>query len=160
MPKLKPKRTATDADERSPVKRFERLGFKELKPPSEDAVPKMPKKITVKNNKELGDLMSEYAAWREYAEDKHQRELATYTVMNEEYDTLFDVEIIKQVKGSVTEKKASVRVIPEVKKLRLELLEQETLVDLLASKVDSLNNCVSLLSREITRRGQQLNPRD
>jgi hypothetical protein len=54
---------------------------------------------------------------------------------------------------TVTERKTSAKVTPEVEKLNKKLLEAEIFRDLLAGKLESFSNVLAMLSRELTRRG-------
>ena len=75
-------------------------------------------------------------------------------VMKEKYQNLFDERMLVAEGKTEAAKKASVRVDPEVSGLRKNLLEQETLVSLLARKCDTLSSSFAVISREIARRGQ------
>lgn len=146
--------------EKTPVDTFEDLGFQPLDKPSEEKMPRMPINITAQNNISLGSLMSRYAAWREYAEDLHERELAKFVMLEEEYQNDYDQQMVIAEGRTLADKKVTVRVIPSLVVKRKKLLEQETLVSLLSSRVESLNNSIATISREITRRGQNNEPRD
>lgn len=148
MPKLKP---TTD-----PVERFNRKAFSEVDTP-EERQPKMPGKVSSLTNVQIGDLMAKYAAWREYAEDEHSRELSRLMLMQEEYDSAYDTALIQfsieRLTETATLRKSRVRDM--LKGKRMELVTQQSYVDLLANKIESFNNCIAVISREIARRGQE-----
>ena len=159
MPTLKKSMPRKDSGNSTPLEKFEAMGFKTLEPPEEGKMPKMVNKFSGNSTTAIGDLMAKYAAWREYAEDQHERETGKYVMMNERYENLFDQHMIATEGRNITEKKTVVRAIPELKALRKNLTEQEILVSLLSTRVESLNNSIAVISREITRRGQNNDPR-
>lgn len=151
MPKLKP----------TALSRFRARGFEEETHP-DCAAPSMPSNITSMTITSLGALMSKYSAWREYTESLHSESVYQYVSKKSVYDYEYAVKMRSLQVGAKTtlaEKKLMVESDKELNDLYQELLEAEMYKDLLAAKVESYNNCLVVISREITRRGQELDNR-
>lgn len=126
--------------------------FTEIAPPK-GGLPTMPTSISNISLDDLGNMLSRYSAWREYAEDRHLEATAVYAECKSKYDNACDKVLLTSNKATVTERKASAKVSPEVSKLAQQVLEAETYKDLLGGKLESFTNVLSMLSRELTRRG-------
>ena len=138
MPVRKPK------EESSPLERFRKV-FAEVEAPK-GGLPTMPVTIAETSSTELGNMIAKYSAWREFTEDRHMEACAVY-------DLACDKAMLSAGGGTVTERKTSAKVTPEVEKLNKKLLEAEIFRDLLAGKLESFSNVLAMLSRELTRRG-------
>lgn len=113
----------------------------------------MPTKVSGLASEELGDMIAKYTAWREYTEDRHAEACAVLSEVKSKYDLASDIAMQKISANSVTEKKALVRADDSVSILHKELTESEIFVNLLGRKLDSFSNVLTMLSRELTRRG-------
>lgn len=145
MPVRKPK------EESSPLERFRKV-FAEVEAPK-GGLPTMPVTIAETSSTELGNMIAKYSAWREFTEDRHMEACAVYAHCKSEYDLACDKAMLSAGGGTVTERKTSAKVTPEVEKLNKKLLEAEIFRDLLAGKLESFSNVLAMLSRELTRRG-------
>lgn len=135
----------------NPLDKF-RKTFTELKAPT-GGLPTMPTKISSTSSDELGNIIARYTAWREFTEDRHMEACAVYAQCKSEYDLACDKLILTSKANTVTERKASAKADPKVEKLFRALNESEMYMNLLANKLDSFSNVLSMLSRELTRRG-------
>lgn len=145
MPVRKPK------EESSPLESFRKV-FAEVEAPK-GGLPTMPVTIAETSSTELGNMIAKYSAWREFTEDRHMEACAVYAQCKSEYDLACDKAMLSAGGGTVTERKTSAKVTPEVEKLNKKLLEAEIFRDLLAGKLESFSNVLAMLSRELTRRG-------
>ena len=134
-----------------PLKRFRRV-FDEIVRPK-GGLPTMPTKVSTLASDELGDMMARYTAWREFTEDCHADACAVYAQVKSQYDLASDKALLQTDGETVTEKRAAVKNDPEVAALYKKLNEAEIYVDLLGKKLDSFTNVLTMLSRELTRRG-------
>ena len=116
-------------------------------------LPTMPTKVSNLASEELGDMMARYTSWREFTEDCHADACAVYAQVKSQYDLASDRALLQMDGGTVTEKRAAVKNNPEVASLYKKLTEAEIYVDLLGKKLDSFTNVLTMLSRELTRRG-------
>lgn len=135
------------------VKRFREKGFTQVNLPDE-AKPKMLTNLADRNLKEIGNLMSNYAAYREYAEEEHSMAVQRYSLLKEEYDFAYAVKFNSLPGDKVTHKKTVVEADQALHFKRMKLLEEEMYMNLLGDKVESFNNCLAVISREIARREQ------
>ncbi len=134
--------------------RFYEKGFTDRKLPEDtEAEPTLPYKISRVNNVNLGNLMSEYGAWREYTEHLLARATTEAAVLKEKYDFAWDVAYQRCSSGTETSKKRALGADQALAAKRINLLEAEMYRDMLLSRVDSYNNALTVISREITRRG-------
>lgn len=152
MPSLsKESKSVTIEANSSAVDKFRR-NFPAVKSPEEE-LPTMPKELTKLKILELGNLMSQYSAWREFAEDMLSTATAEYMEAlnryNFEYSKMYVI-----ASGKVTDKKEELEADPRLHEMWMKVLEKKTYSDLLSDKVASLNASISVLSRDLTRRGQ------
>lgn len=138
----------------TPLEKFREV-FTELKAPK-GGLPTMPTSIADSSSVELGNIMARYAAWREFTEDRHMEACAVYTQIKSEYDLICDKEMLTASADTVTERKAEAKTTLKVAQLGKELTEAEVYKDLFAAKLDSFSNVLTILSRELTRRGVEL----
>lgn len=132
---------------------FRAMGFSAVNRP-EGASPRLPTRVAAVTTNKLGDMQIEYAAWREYSEDLHAEATTTYMQVKSDYDFLVaitsnglnDTRTVKDKSNMVLENK-------QVQRKRLELLNAETMLNLLGAKLNSYTNALQVLSRELTRRG-------
>lgn len=137
--------------ETKPLEKFRKV-FDNLTAPK-GGLPTMPTKITGSSLDELGDMMSRYSAWREFTEDLHMESCAVYSQVKSEYDLVCDRALLNSAGHTVTERKAEAKSGNSVAPLAKKVLEAEIYMNLLAGKLSSFNNVLSVLSRELTRRG-------
>jgi hypothetical protein len=130
-------------------KRFRKY-FTKLSKPDEEAI--LPKKLSSLPSDKLSDIQTRYTAWREFTEDLLVEALAEYTRLKEEYEYAFNKKLLVTNAKSLREKEAIVRTDLNIRKLFLSLQEAELYYNLLSSKIESYNNCLTVISREITRR--------
>lgn len=129
------------------------MGFSAVNRP-EGSSPRLPIRVATITSNKLGDMQIEYAAWREYSEDLHAEATTTYMQVKSDYDFLVaitsnglsDTRTVKDKTNMVLENK-------QVQRKRIELLNAETMLNLLAAKLNSYTNALQVLSRELTRRG-------
>ena len=110
MPVRKPK------EESSPLERFRKV-FAEVEAPK-GGLPTMPVTIAETSSTELGNMIAKYSAWREFTEDRHMEACAVYAQCKSEYDLACDKAMLSAGGGTVTERKTSAKVTPEVEKLK------------------------------------------
>jgi hypothetical protein len=105
-------------------------------------------------SKELSDLLSIYAAWREYTDDLLLRAAVDFTTYNEEYDDIFSQNLLLTSGKNKDERHGKVHQIESVREAHQKMLEASMYHDMVSSKQESLSNSISVISREISRRGQ------
>jgi len=156
MPKIKP--TTGENEERERVSLVEnkylKLGFTFLNRPEID-MPRMPEEMTNLSANELGNYMSTYSAWREYTEDLLMSANLEVIAFEEEYRLQLKKDWITTAKRSgqtVKDKEKEIDVSEDIVYLRDKFVDAEMYRDMLASKFESINNAITVLSREITRR--------
>lgn len=163
MPKIKGnKKSKSSIDSRQNMaaneranEEFKDFGFNNLnKPSSSNKPPTMPTEFESMKSPSLGNLMAEYSAWKEYTQEKHTLELNKLTMLKEEYDFEYAKKLAVQKGNNITEKKALLMGDKELYEKRQAVTEQEMLVELLSSRAESFTDAISIISREITRRGQ------
>lgn len=140
---------------KTPLQKF-RKHFKQLSKPEEPA--KLPGKISIINSEKLSDLQNMYAAWREFTEDLIIDALAESTSMRHNYEYEFDIALLKMIPNCKTkvEAESKTRVDAKIRKLSLSLSESELYYKLLCDKLESYNNVLATISREITRRSNKI----
>jgi len=163
MPKLNTKSNKEKETDYSngAIKKFRSMGFAEKDSPDFEE-PKMPQNITSIKVTELGNLMSKYAAWREYAEEQVALATAEYTLKKHEFDYEYAKKyLLLPERSKETEKSKERKLVTDesLKKLSDDLLQAEMFMELLSAKQESYNNSVFVISREFTRRGQTVEPR-
>jgi hypothetical protein len=137
--------------EEKPLERF-RSVFTEI-PAPKGGLPTMPREISKESSESLGDLISRYSAWREFTEDRHMESCAVYSQLRSTYDLASDKAMLSSSDSTITEKKARAKIDAVVAPLAKKVLEAEIYRDLLAGKLESFTNVLTMLSRELTRRG-------
>ena len=137
--------------EKNPLARFRKV-FDEIEVPK-GGLPTMPRQISSEPSDSLGDLISKYSTWREFTEDRHIEACAVVAQIKSEHDLEHDRVLVSAQEGTITEKKARASINGEVIIKAKKLLEAEIYRDLLAGKLESFTNVLTMLSRELTRRG-------
>jgi len=135
------------------MERFREAGFSDRELPT-DEQPKLPTKISRTSNKELGDLMTQYGAWREYTEHRLTQVAAQASIYKEEYQYAWDVAYQRSAsRGTETAKKRELGADQALNAQRMKLLDEEVLRDMLSARAETYTEAIAVLSREITRRG-------
>lgn len=134
------------------ISRFDKAGFTDRETP-DDGSPSIPSKISQVNNVGLGNLMSKYGSWREYAEHQLARATAEAAEKQEAYQFKWDTAYQRCASGTETSKKRILGTDQNLAAVRGNLLEAITYRDMLFARVESYNNAIAIISREITRRG-------
>lgn len=134
------------------IEKFRKQFPDKEKPESDE--PKMVLDISQIAVGQLGNLMSRYAAWREYSENLANIAVAEYLQEYEKYDFEYAKKYEVLPNDKATEKKMILTANEELHKRWEKVLEKQVYKDMLAKKVESLNNCIAVISREIARRGQ------
>lgn len=132
------------------VEKYQELGFLPTPKPSEQPV--MPSQISQITSDVLGDLQSLYAVWREYTEDNLLKSVAKLTELKTSFDYAYAKKFVVAGGSTDKQKKAAVDVLEEIHTMNVELINAQMLVDMLSSKLESFSNCLTIISREITRR--------
>lgn len=148
MPKLETQEVVVT---KSAIGRF-RGAFRKLETPSKK-MPTMPTELAGMNSDQLGNLTSMYGAWREFTEDLHLEANCSYLTLKSRYDYAYSKQLVLQSGSTLTEKKTKVELLPDMQKLAEELLEAELFLSMVAAKLESFNNALTVLSRELTRVG-------
>lgn len=149
MPNFNGRTTSVEKADRI-MEQFRSLGFAAIQKPG-DVSPMMPADLGSMGMLELSNLMAHYTAWREYAEDLLSMATLQVSVLTEEYDRLYHMAFLSE-DGKVTERKANAEAEPGVVAAQSKLSEADMYRELLLGKVESLTNCYTTLSREITLR--------
>lgn len=139
------------------IEKFNSLGFTPVVKPGKEP-PRMVTAISGMALNALGDFIAKYTAWREYTEDLHARAVAVWCEKQESYKQLYDITVKKMNGANITERKTLASSEPNVILKANEVLEAEMMKDLLGSRLESFTNVLTMLSRELSRRGQ--NPYD
>lgn len=132
-------------------KKFREAGFTERDIPGTEPV--LPEKISRTSNKDLGDIMTKYGAWREYTEQLLTQASTKAAVLREEWQYEFDKKYNGSSLGTATERKKEVGADQELFVRKREVLSAELYRDMLSSRAETYTECIAVLSREITRRG-------
>ena len=94
---------------------------------------------------------SRYA--REYTEDLLQDSLCEQLKLQEEYEIQYGAKLLLISGKNKDERQAKIfDEFPQIKKIYLSLGEAEMYHTLLQKKLESFTNCLTVISREITRR--------
>jgi len=126
--------------------------FKKVTKPESEA-PSLPTSISKLTSDKLSDLMLRYTAWREFTEDILNDSLVEFTVAKEQYDNAYQIEYLRaDSKLKVKEKEALIDTLPTIHEKYLYLQEAELYHNLILRKLESFTNCLTIISREITRR--------
>ena len=162
MPKL-PQSRNEPSEKNSQVKsntsKYEKRyleGFPNVEKPetTTDKPPTMPTAISSVSLDVLGDYMSRYSAWREFAEEQLIRHLPTLLDAQEEYDYKYNKLFVGTSASTVTDKKAIVAADENLRGTYRSYMEADVYKQMLSSRIESYTQCINTLSREITRRGQ------
>lgn len=143
----------TKKSPRTPLDIFREV-FTEVSAPK-GGLPMMPTRIADVASDDLGNMIARYTAWREFTEDRHAQACAVYAQCKSDYDLAYSTEFLSLSNMTVTEKKTAVNANQRVADLYKQLTDAEIYKDLLANKLDSFSNVLTMLSRELTRRGVQ-----
>ena len=143
----------TKKSPRTPLDIFREV-FTEVSAPK-GGLPMMPTRIADVASDDLGNMIARYTAWREFTEDRHAQACAVYAQCKSDYDLAYSTEFLSLSNMTVTEKKTAVNANQRVADLYKQLTDAEIYKDLLANKLNSFSNVLTMLSRELTRRGVQ-----
>jgi hypothetical protein len=118
-------------------------------------IPSIPTSLAILESEKLSDLYTSYAAWREFTEDMVNSALAQMLHKKRQYDFSWDVEFLRIRNGHKTAKEtdAHLATSKNLAALKNDFEEAELFHTLLQKKLESFNNCLTIISREITRRG-------
>lgn len=119
-------------------------------------LPKMPTRCTGLNLDKLSDLMVKYTGWREYTEDLLNDALPEFTYAKERYEHEKELLILSTKGATVKEKTYKAETDSRIYSLREFYIEKELFYNMLLNKLESYNNCLTIISREITLRGIKL----
>lgn len=119
----------------------------------EKSSPTMPKKVSEYKSAEISDLMFKISAWRDYTDDLIYEATRNFLRTKEAHQYAMDIAMLTTTGNTVKEKEAKIRSRKDIKELRDKMLEDEMLLDLLERKYESYTNNITIISREITRRG-------
>lgn len=144
---------ATKVNPNSALEQFRKVFLRPNKPITEE--PLMPKSLAKLNGEKLSDLMNSYTAWREYADDCLLDYVYKLAVQKEEYEYRRNLAFLSTRGKSLRDRDMQVDTDPEIRNLYRKLLETEMYHDLLAGKIESYTNCLTMISREITRRNEK-----
>lgn len=151
MPKVRP---SLQEQEKSngwtALDKYNNAGF--VATPRPDKEPLMPRQISQITSDALGDLMSSYAVWREYTEDMLLKSIAKHMEVKTMYDYEYSKVFIMAEGSTDKQKKSFVDVNDHIHKLNIDCTNSQVFVDMLSNKLESFSNCITIISREITRR--------
>lgn len=141
----------------TPIKRFRKI-FVKLTPPTTVA-PKMPTSIAILTGEKLSDLMNLYTAWREFTEDILQESLVEFMNQKQVYEYEREKQLLLLERTlKVAEKEATLNTDNKLRKLFLDLSQAEMYHTLLSNKLETFTNCLTVISREISRRSNGNTP--
>ena len=132
------------------LKKFRKIFIKTVIPEKD---PILPKQLSVLSSDKISDLQLLYTAWRELTEDLLVEALSNFTKHKIVYDFEYEKKLLLTTGNTVKEKEAKVSTEPKIHELYLSLQDSELYYNLLVSKKESYDNCLTVISREITRRG-------
>ena len=149
---MPPPRDKKSEKEETPLQRFRKNCTEKAKP---QADVDLPKNISHLTSEKLSDLQNHYSAWREFTEDCLIDALAESTSARINYEYEYDLKLLQLIPLSKTKvhAEAKARTSADIRKLYLSLSSAELYHQLLSSKLESYNNALATISREITRRG-------
>ena len=142
---------SNEPSDKTPIGKFRKV-FPKLEKPSE-SLPTMPKTITHMSSEKLGDIHAHYSAWREYTEDLLNDSMAELLTKQEVYDYERDKKYLLISGKNNTERDAKINTDERLRELSVPLSEADLYHELLLKKLESFNNCLATISREISRRG-------
>lgn len=135
---------------KTPVQRF-RESFNKIGLPEKKS-PTIGKNLASLSSENLADLMTRYTAWREYTEDILVEATVEFTNAEQKYDDLYDKYSLVVTGSNRDIRHAKIMQEPEVKALAVIKRDTEMYHKLLLGKLESFNNCLTIISREISRR--------
>lgn len=138
----------------NPVHSVFREYFRKIPKPEEKA-PKLPIQISHLDLNRLSDLQTRYTAWREYTEDLMTESLTELTRAKEKYSYEWDKKLLLLPKMTRSLQEAALNTDDYLHALDVSLTEAQLYHDLLTKKLESYTNCLAVISREITLRGQK-----
>lgn len=151
-PKKDNRRSIPNSKNNQTIKDQFRNVFKSLGAP-EGGLPRLSTAVSHLTSDKLGDMIAKYSAWREFCEDSHLAAVAEYMEAKEKYDMALSKQMVLADAPDVTTKKALAMNDKEVTRLRGEFTNKEVYKEMIAHKLESFSNSLSMLSRELTRRG-------
>jgi hypothetical protein len=141
-----------------PEARFRKMGFTTVQQPTA-AMPTMPGSLAGLSNIELSDWQTKYTQWREYTQDRLISATKELTIAIEWYNREYGLvlhtirqENRKGTKMNITEMKLLTENTESVMLKQKAVSDAELLRDFLADKVKSFDDCLTVISREITLR--------
>lgn len=114
----------------------------------------MKPQITGITDNDLGDLMSAYASWKEYTEDLLLYAVQEATSAAEDLEYARKKMLLTTSGKNRDERNARIDTEDRIHELDRKWLEADMYREMLSSKLESINGAISVISREITRRGQ------
>jgi len=116
-------------------------------------MPTMPHEMSNLNSNDLGNYMSRYAAWREFTEDVLTQADMEYIEAKERYDYEYKkLWLTLPREKTVKDSERRLDIHEDIVSLRESLTEAEMFKNMVGTKYESINNAITVLSREITRR--------
>lgn len=141
------------------VSDFYKKGFREPKTPEEQE-PTMPSDLSSLKAINLGDIMNKYCAWREYTESLSNEANVVYAIAQENYDYKYAKKFAEISQGNektaITKLDKLLEADETLHSIYVDVYNKRMYKDMLAKKIESYTNCITVISREITRRGQSL----
>ena len=134
-------------------KKFRKVFAQSTKP--DQFLTPFPTKISHIADAQLGDMQALYSAWREFTQDLLTSALQAMMARKSEYDYEFAKAVIIAPGDGINEKKFTATADDKLKAKRASLLDAEIYFEMLSKKLESVNECLVVLSREVTRRGYQ-----
>lgn len=117
-----------------------------------DKQPELPPKLSSLSSAQVSDLQLIYTAWRELTEDLMVEALAEFTSRKHSFDYEYSKQLLLTTGSSLKEREAKVATNLRIHNLSLHLQRAELYYNMLSSKLESYTNCLTVISREITRR--------
>lgn len=144
------KTTKRVEESRNPFERY-RSNFK-VKNKPEQKEPNMPTSVSAQSSDKLGDLMTRYSAWREYAEDCVQDAFVEFMRIKRNHDYEWELLFIQTNGKTIKDREMVVNCNTRIKKLSDQLDDADLYHTLLTNKLESFSNCLTIISREVSRR--------
>lgn len=144
MPKM-PKSTQD-----TPLEKF-RKSFQIIDLP-EKTSPTIGKDLSKFSAEKVSELMTRYTAWREYTEDLLVEALVERTNAEQKYSDKYDQFLLVAEGSNRDLRHANIMQNVEMQKLQRVKMNAEMYHTLLQGKLESFNNCLTIISREISRR--------
>lgn len=151
MPGDKVRRGAENTDSLA-TKKFKSFGFG-LPVRPDGSEPSCPKAFSDIPSDKLGNIMANYSAWREYSQNLYNAEYPNKIRLKEDYEfKVYRKEVELGGAKRLKEIKSAVQSDESIRKLRLQLLDSETMCEMLSHKIENYGEVISSISREISRR--------